>query len=364
MTFFNRKGKLYIQFKVDGKQYQRSTRLDDTSRNRKLVEKEVVPKLQVKILKGEFDQTSKQIKDFNFYATQYKKSKEMLKTYASTRGIVDNKILPVFGKRKIDEIKRIHVKEFSEALLRTVSPHRTRVILNALVSIFDIAMDYEHIKTNPAMNIKLPKHVASRVIQPFSREEVQLLIEKAEGWFQNIVAIALYTGMRQGEIIALTWEDIDLENKTVNVNKRVKKGEIASPKTRSSIRLVPILDILLPYLKHQYILCQERKCTYVFFNPRTNKPFFDANKLLPYWYELLSLCKIERRVFYNTRHTFITLMIRSNVSILDIAQIVGHKNTEEIVRTYARYLHNEHLHISRSINVFTDKFTDSSMESL
>ena len=363
MTFFNRKGKLYLQFDVNGKRYQRSTKLKDTQKNRALVQKEVIPKLRIKILKGEFNKTSKQTQDFNFYANQYKKSKEMLKTYTSTRGIVDNKILPFFGKQKIDEIKRIHVKEFSEALLQTVSPHRTRVILNALVSIFDIALDYEHIKTNPAMNIKLPKHIASRVIQPFSREEVQLLIKKADGWLQNIVATALYTGMRQGEIIALTWDDIDLENKTINVDKRVKKGEISSPKTKSSIRRVPIFDVLLPYLKHQYELCQKRNCKYVFFNPHTNKPFFDANKLLPYWYELLSQCKIEKRVFYNTRHTFITLMMRSNIPILDIAQTVGHKNIEEIMRTYARYLHNEHLHISRSVNVFTDKSTDSFVES-
>jgi len=54
ISFFNRKGKLYLQFEADGKKYQRSTKLEDTQQNRTFIKKEIIPKLQLKILSGEF----------------------------------------------------------------------------------------------------------------------------------------------------------------------------------------------------------------------------------------------------------------------------------------------------------------------
>ena len=359
VSFFNRKGKLYVQFEANGKRYQRSTRLEDTPKNRALVKKEVVPRLQQKILSGQFESERTKVKTFAFYAEKHKALKDGLKTYNALRGTIDNRLLPVFGNKKVDTIRRADVKEFADTLLQSVSPKRAKSIINILAAILDIAVDYEHIVTNPAKNIKLPKHEGIRKIQPFSKEEVQTILANAEDWFKNIVATAFYTGMRQGEIIALTWDDIDFERKTITVNKRIKKGVISTPKTKSSIRIVPMLDILIPYLKNQYELCKEINCSSVFFNPRTNKQFFDTGKLLPYWYETLEKANVEKRVFYNTRHTFITLMLRSGqVPMLDIAQIVGHKNIEEIIQTYARYLPNEHLKLNRSLSVFTDNSAD------
>ena len=197
-------------------------------------------------------------------------------------------------------------------------------------------------------------------MKPFTKDEINTLLTNADDWFKNMVALAFYTGMRQGEIIALTWNDIDFENKTINVSKRIKKGVIDKPKTKSSIRLVPMLDTLEPYLKHQFELCKKNMSLYVFYNPLTNNNFYDAEKLLPHWYKLLETSHISKRVFYNTRHTFITQALRSNkISILDIAQIVGHKNIDEITRTYAKYLPLEHLKIDRNISIFTDKTTDT-----
>ena len=59
IAFFNRQGKLYVQFEANGKKYQRSTKLDDTPKNRALVKKEVFPKLQMKIIRGEFGEKKK-----------------------------------------------------------------------------------------------------------------------------------------------------------------------------------------------------------------------------------------------------------------------------------------------------------------
>ena len=362
VTFFNRKGKLYVQFEADGKRYQRSTKLKDTPANRALVKKEVIPKLQYKIISGEFAVQQQKVDKFREYAIKYKISKENLKSYRHLRGIVDNKLLPVFGNKDITKISRGEIKEFTDNLLLNISPKRVRMILNTLRAILDIAIDYEHILINPASNIKLPKHKPLQM-QPFKPDEVRILISHSNGWFQNMIALAFYTGMRQGEIIALTISDIDFESMTINVDKRIAQGEIDTPKTESSVRKVPILEALVPYLQKQLARCKKEMCFSLFINPYTKESFYDSKKLSKYWYNLLNKCKLEKRRFYNSRHSFVTNMIRSGaVSILDVSQMVGHKSIEETISTYTKFFPEEHLRISRSIDPFTDTTTDTRLQ--
>ena len=71
----------------------------------------------------------------------------------------------------------------------------------------------------------------------------------------------------------------------------------------------------------------------------------------------------EHRRFYNTRHSFVTNMIRSGaVSILDVSQMVGHKTIEETISTYTKFFPEEHLKVSRNVDPFTDTSTDTRLQ--
>ncbi|BCD61705.1 phage integrase [Nitratiruptor phage NrS-5] len=357
VSIFKRGNKLYLQFIVDGKKRQKSTGLTDTPANRKLLKKEVIPAFEAKLVTGEYNKPK--AKPFEYYGDIWLRSKENLKSYMEWHNIYLHQLLPVFGKKKIDAISRGEIKEFVDKKLQVVSPKRVRTLINCIKAIFDIAIDYEHISTNPAVAIKLPRHTPIEMM-PFSKEEVETLLNNADGWFKNYLAVAFYTGARHGEIIALQWSDIDFHNLTININKRIKKGKVDTPKTKSSIRKVPILKPLLPYLQDQFQLCQEAKSMSVFFNPHTNRPFLDTKKLAQFWKPLLEKCGFEYRRFYNTRHTFVTQMIRAGVPILDISQTVGHKSIDETIRTYAKYMPQEHLKIDRNFDPFACNLADSS----
>lgn len=360
ISIYRRGKKLYLQYFVNGKRYQKSTRLDDTPANRKLLKREVIPQLQLKIASGEINKKS--AKTFDYYAQIWLQQKEHLKTYREWYNIYENQLKSVFGKTKIDEIKRSDIKKFADAKLMQVSPQRVRTLINCIKAIIDIAVDYEDVASNPALNIKLPPNTKVRVMKPFSKDEVRVLIDNAQGWFKNYVAFAFYTGARHGEIIALNISDIDLDKKIITINKRIKKGKIDTPKTKSSTRKIPILDVLIPFIKSQLELCKEHKYLRLFFNPNTNRGFVDTKKLTQFWKPLIEGVGLEYRVFYNTRHTFATNMIRAGVPILDVSQILGHKGIEETIKTYAKYLPEEHLKISRKIDPFTDNTTDTIKE--
>ena len=341
---------LYVQFYLDKKCVQRSTKLEDTPKNRKFIENKIIPSLEVKILRGEFNQ-QKNNSSFEYYAKKYLMSKDSLKTYDQLSSMVNNQILPIFGNKDVQNIKRYDIKEFVEILLKKATPKRVRMILNTVAAIMDIAIDYEVIVANVAKNIKLPKHI-KKEFEPFSKNEVNKIIKNANGWFQVFLAISFFTGARTGEVLALNWNDIDLDNGIISISKGLRNGIIDTPKTKTSVRKVPIFDALLPYLKEHM---KNSRSIALFINPRTGNMFYKSARLTPYWVELLKKCEISHRILYSTRHTFITNMLRSSsFSMLDIAQLVGHSNTEMIVRNYAKFIKGEHLNINKKLNIFTD----------
>ena len=355
ISFFNRKGKLYIQFTADGKKYQRSTKLEDTPKNRAFCKKEVLPKLQMKILNGEFN-SKKEVKNFEYYATLYLKSKDSLKTYRELVNIINNQLYPAFKAKKIESIRRSDIKRFVDHRLDSITPKRASRLLQILSAILDIAIDYEDIVSNPAKNIKLPRH-NKKTEEPFTPSEVNKLITNASGWFKNYLAFAFYTGARVGELIALTWADVNMEEMYINIDKAKRQGVTSTTKTKSGTRKVPILESLLPFIKNQM---KSSTSIFVFINPETDASFYGSKNLTPHWNRLLSETNIKKARLYNTRHTFITNMLKSNfLSILEIAQIVGHKNTDMIVKNYANFIKGEQLKISRKIDPFADKTTDT-----
>jgi len=351
VSLFNRIGRLYVQYYINGKCIQKSLRKDYTKENVKLAKKYVIPEIERKIFLGEIQDNKHRVREFDYYASIYLKQKENIKSYFEYQNIVINQLYPLFKNKKVNTITRGEIKEWVDKRLNEISPKRMKNILNILIAILDIAVEYEHIKENPAKNIKLPSHSPTRQMQPFAKKEVKLLMENAEGFFLNYLAIAFMTGMRPGEILALTINDIDLENKIINVSKRVKKGNINTPKTKHSIRKVPIINDLIPYLKNQ-IEIQEQKNLTLLFTTKNDKMYYDADKLHSFWYRLLEKCGIEKRVMYNTRHTFALNAIRAGINILDVSQILGHKDSYETLSTYAKYIKNEHLKIKRDIKLY------------
>lgn len=352
-VFKRANGILYVQYTLNGKTIQKSTRLKDTKVNRLLIKKEVIPALERKIILGDINGLT--AKDLSHYAKIYLKDKEHLKTYTQSVNIV--KILTErFGAFKIDKITRGMVKDFVRDRLEINTPKRVYHYLTPLRGIFDIAIDEEVIKHNPCLNIKLPKHT-KKSIEPFSSEQVAKLLGNANDWMRLFLAISFYTGMRTGEVLALMHSDIDMKRRLIQVKRSINKGTITTPKTESSIREVPILDDLIPYLpkspKSLWVLPQDG-----------DKPYgtFTGSKQLQ-WKKLLTACEIPYRKVYATRHTFIVSMLKnSDLSILEIAQMVGHTSTQMIIQNYGKFIKGEHLKVDRGIKLFTDKNTDSVTE--
>ena len=346
VSIYKRGSKLYLQYSVNGKRKQRSTGLEDTTANRKLLKMKVIPQLEAKIISGEINEKPPAI--FKKYADKYIELKDHKKTGLEVARKV-YRICDRFVGVEIKSIKRADVREFASELLKTVSPKTTRNYIGIMRAILELAIEYDEITDNVAEHISLPTHTKQDV-EPFTAEEVSRLIDVADGWFKRFLAISFYTGMRTGEVIGLMHGDIDFDGMQIRVSRSIGRGKISTPKTVNGIRTVPMFSNVAPYFKKQIA---NSRSLYL-FNNKDGRHYHGAESVRKHWVKACKDAGVEYRKIYTTRHTFITAMLKSGtVSILELAQIVGHANSEPIMKNYARFIKGEHLKIERNFDPFS-----------
>jgi integrase len=341
-TIRSRNGILYLDYYVGSKRIQKSTGLDDTKLNRKTLEKDIIPELEKRIRLGDFSKPEQ--KKFSYYFSKYLNLHRNDKSF-KTRNYIYTKVNAFFGNYNINSINRLQIKEFLERLPLKSSTKKD--YLKCLKGVFDIAIDDEAIETNKAIGIKL-KADKKEAVQIFTSSEIELMLTHADDMFKNYIGIALYTGMRSGEILGLMHSDI-LDDR-ISVRRSISKGNITSPKTIGSVRDIPLFESVKPFLKSQKKISNS---LYLFdFN---NTFIHDANFFRRRWTKLVNDCEMVYRKLYNTRHTFITAMLNSGkFKIMEIAAIVGHNSPEMIMKNYAGFIQSEHLKIDTNIELFED----------
>jgi len=289
---------------------------------------------------------------FNKYSTLYLKFKKVelkVSTYDKYKNIVKNRLLPVFKDKNIADIKASDIKLWFYSI-DDVGNKSKRHYLSVLSGIFQEALYDEVIQKNPVKYIRLPK-VQKPFILPFNADEVKLILDYQNYHnFKFFLAIAFYTGMRSGEIIALKKSDFDFKNRLIKVQRSRSRFGESTPKTIYSIRDIPIIDILMPYLEY---LDNKKKDDYI-FKTQYKKPYRDTNVFISrYWYPMLKDLGIKYRRLYNTRHTFATNMLYRNlVTPVQLAQILGHSNTQMVFDVYVKYVNQNYVNFDRSMNIY------------
>ena len=154
--------------------------------------------------------------------------------------------------------------------------------------------------------------------------------------------LALYGGLRIGEICALQWKDFNFEEGTVSVSKtiiRIKNTEnnavtktkviIQEPKTEHSKRIIPLPDVLLPY----YIEAKKEETDFILTNAER---FMEPRVFLEHYKKILKKSGVKNYTFHALRHTFATRCVENNFDIKTLSEIMGHSN---ISITMQRYVH-------------------------
>lgn len=338
-NIINRGGKLHIQTTYEGKRLRFSTKLKDTKENReyvlreyeKLIKDHLTPKQEVK------SKAKENLEDF------INKILERKKMTLKPRSIKFNtylfqKINDFLGHKEISKINYEDIENFYEFLLKQkLSKSTIQAIVSCLKEVLDFAIREEKIVKNVVFHKKL-NNLEVRENKPFCLEEMRYLLTLAEKYpkfFSNYLKIAFFTGMRVGEILALKWENIDLKNSIIKVEGTIGlKGEIGTPKTKSSKREVDVLPLLKQTLEEMEA---QKQGKFIFVGDLNNLGF----KIRLLWAKLLKEAGFEYRKLYITRHTFASIMLNAGEEPLWVSSQLGHKNLAITYAVYTKYMKNQ-----------------------
>lgn len=335
----NRGGKLHIQTTFEGRRVRFSTKLKDTKENReyvlreyeRLINKHLMPKEKPSPLVKESLQ--------NYIAKILKRKEMVLKPNSiKSYNYFYQKINDFLGHKEISKINYEDIEKFYAFLLKSkLSKITIGSIISALKEVFDFALREEKISKNIVFHKKL-NNLEVRENKPFNLEEMRYLLilsEKYPKLFENYLKIAFFTGMRVGEILALKWENVDLQNNIIKVEGTINlDGEIGTPKTKSSKREVDIL----PLLKQTLLEMEEKKQGEYLFGSNFLKA---RRKISLLWGKLLKEAGFEHRKLYITRHSFASIMLNSGEEPLWVSGQLGHKNLAITYSVYTKYMKNE-----------------------
>ena len=300
-------------------------------------------------LRGEVTRRKKRnvilFKDFaDEYFKQWSLDRKASTVYGE-KNRIDTILKPHFGSKPIHTITRKDIERFialrrKQGRLRKrqdnpevkgVSAASTNRELCRLKNMFKMAVAWGYIDSNPADGITQAKEP----IEPadfLSKEEVNTLLDRCDGDVKPVFLLAVNTGMRWGELMSLTWRDVDFERGLITV-WQAKNSETRHVPMNQAVR-----DALEAHRKQQ---AQEAGGIVpgVFVNADTGKPFNDLRRPLK---RALKKAGVDRHIrFHDLRHTAASHLVMAGVDLRTVGKILGHK-TAQITLRYA-HLAPDHL---------------------
>ncbi|EPY2302241.1 integrase [Clostridium sporogenes] len=264
------------------------------------------------------------------------------------------------GKKKLSDLRAADIQNYYNTLLEEKTPNTIKTLNRTLKTCLNEALKQGYIPKNYCTIIKLPRTENKNEIIVFTVEEQKKLLAFLEGHkLKMLITMALGTGLRQGELLALKWTDIDFENNTVSVSKSIKivafiskdgnretKTIEQTPKTKNSVRIIPIPDNIVSELKNYKEVQDQLKNNELYYDD--NIVFaddighhLDTRYLLKRYTKILKDTKIPYKKFHTLRHTYATRLFELGVPIKTVQTLMGHSDIKTTMNIYTHVMPEE-----------------------
>ena len=265
-------------------------------------------------------------------------------------------ILPALGEIKLQKLRPQHCQQFVTTVAdKGLSPYTIRRAYAVLRRMLRDAVKWQLIPTNPALLADLPQlpQPERNWLEP---EQAKAFLSECHGDdYEALFVVALTTGLRAGELRGLEWGDIDWQHKTLTVQRRVirlaRAWDEDEPKSRSSQRTIPLVDITIEALHRQRARQLEwrlragaawQESAHI-FTGATGEPYSSPHLVNCHLLPLLARAGLPRIRLHDLRHSAASLLLALDVPLKVIQEIMGHSNISVTANTYAHTMSSLHV---------------------
>lgn len=271
-------------------------------------------------------------------------------TYTKYNNILQSYILPEFANVLLHDVTSSRIQKFCDDLLthggvsgEGLSPKTVSDILSIIRSILRYSQIHGHHPSSTGKEVQVRQTPPNTVIIPRSSQEILCrylyshMSERSLG-----ILLCLFTGMRIGEICALKWEDFSFEDRVIHIHQtmqrlQIRNGEaqktmilVTSPKSKCSIRTIPVTDSLLQLIKQEF----PNRQGYVL--AAMDEKYVEPRTMQNYFRYVQQQCGLVPVNFHALRHTFATRCIELGFDVKSLSEILGHASVNI---TMNRYVH-------------------------
>jgi len=290
------------------------TRLPTGTANKKLAQ-DIEAKLRTEIIEGRYFETVR-ARQFTFsqMVEKYRQKYDRLRDLHTVK-----RLLPVFGHYSLADITSDMVAEYRDKRLKTVKPATVYQELSLMRRMFNVARrEWKWTKDNPVADVSFAVGNRNARDRWLTIEEEGRLLKGATNpsWLKSFLVLALHTGMRKGEILNLSWTDVDFQRRIVTILKS-KNGDKRS---------IPMSKTLYDVMKG--IKVRDISGRVFPISDRSFRAAFD---------KVLEKAGITEFRPHDMRHTFATRLVQNGVDLYKVKELLGHRTIAMTMRYSHHY---------------------------
>lgn len=276
-------------------------------------------------------------------------------TFRGYKSVVEKRLIPKFGHMKLKDITPKIISSFYNELLKEGLTEEFIHYLHAILkNASQTAVDWKHIKNNFMNNVKAPK-MKKKKVETWSIDECNQFLDRMREQKDHIFMLyylAIYTGMRRGELLGLKWGDVDFQKKRIYVQHSLYyiSGQglvLQTPKTSSGKRNISMADEIVNELQTYKLKKQEQLLKvgmklsneHFVISPFGGEPL-NPNTIHKQFSYDIKLAGMKRIRFHDLRHTHATIMLEIGENSKVVSERLGHSNVSITLDKYSHVTPN------------------------
>lgn len=274
------------------------------------------------------------------------------RTHIRYRQLIELQVLPVLGNIKLQKLSPQHLQKlYNQKLEEGYAPQTVKHIHRVLHRALKDALRWQLVSRNVCDAVDAPR-VPRKEMRVLTGDQAQQLLEAAKGdLLEALYVLALTTGMRQGELLGLKWEDVDITLGTVQVRRTIarlpgKGFTVSEPKSAKSRRKIHLTRLAVEALKRHRTRQSESRLAaglawseqgWVFCNA-VGKPIEAGNMIRRSFRPILDKAGLPAIRFHDLRHSTATLLLSLGIHAKVVQELLGHSQISLTLDTYSHFL--------------------------